>query len=263
MILKYIIEMEAGVWFNALDDKREEKLSYCDGYVRDIALLEKILTIAGKSNGRVFGGFVRDVIVPRLIDPTCEVHFNDVDIWFVEREEADNFIKDVNVFLELIGDIKLHSSERNLVPPGTLHYTFGREQHSLWKKGDKFVSFIDVVVSKVIPVDDFDVNCLTYQYVNDEKVPKSFSEDSTTKLIANIASKQAYMLPSYVEKLMSGKLSNMVFERRINSNFLKKGWKLYCFNKCLFPQRINHEWIVNIFKRTAKQYSEKQTKLTI
>jgi hypothetical protein len=254
--------MEAGVWYNAFDDKPKEKLSYCDGYVRDIKLLEDVLTVAGKHNGRVFGGFVRDVIVPRLTNPECEVHFNDVDIWFTKQEEADAFIKDVNVFLESMENTKLYSSEHRVIKPGTLHYTFGRTQYHLYK-GEKFVSFIDVVVSDVIPVDDFDVNCLTFHYTDGEKIPKSFSENSAIMLIFNINNKQVTMLPSYVKKLISGELSDMVFEKRVTNNFLKKGWKVYCFNQCVFPQTIGFMWINEVFKPTAKRYAEKQAKLTV
>ena len=238
-----------------LYNQPKEKLSSCD----DIPLLEKILTIAGRSHGRVYGGFVRDVIVPRLIDPNNEVNFNDVDIWFTKQEDVNNFLRGVNLYLEPL-DFNLDFSKRSIPKPGVLPNTFARTQYSLWTNKN-FVSFIDVIVCKVIPVDDFNVNCLTFQYVNDKKKAKSFGPDSTTKLIDDIMDKQAYMLLSYPNKLISGRLSNEVFERRVNNNYLNKGWKVFCFDRFQFPRKISDEWIDDTFKPIARKYFDKLNKL--
>ena len=272
------IKMEPGVWCS-LGDNAPKRFSF-DNYTRDIRLLEKILIVAGKSSGRVFGGFVRDVIVPRLIDPNCKVDFNDVDIWFTKQEDADQFVNNIDLLVTIFTNheheyrnvnlsestftgITFRHSPNSSRGPNAGHYTFGRTQYHLYKD-DKFVSFIDIVVSETIPVDDFDVNCLTFQYIDDDrKIPTSFSESSGTQLIVRIAAKRVYMLPTYAPKIISGKMSTQQFERRINNNFLKKGWKVYCFDRCEFPQTITCEWVHMTFIPTARRYLKESVTETV
>ena len=242
--------MKAGTWYNAVDDYVPEVIP---PRIYNIHLIEKILTFAGNSNGRVFGGFVRDFIIPKEINPDCPVNFNDVDIWFTKQSDADEFVENVIQFAESRGNIFFSKSLCYLREPGVSHYTFGRIQYGLWIE-DKFVSFIDIVVSETIPVDDFNVNCLTYHYSSTGKIPQSFSEDSTAKLIAAIATKQAYMLPSYIKKVLSGKLSCNLFEQRLNRIFLSKGWKVYCLDQCLLPNPVVYSWLQSTFKYTARKY---------
>ena len=54
---------------------------------RDLAInmINECLETAGSFGGKVFGGYVRDVIVPRLANRECSVKFNDVDVWFKTR----------------------------------------------------------------------------------------------------------------------------------------------------------------------------------
>lgn len=58
--------------------------------------INKILKLAYKYNGGVFGGYLRDVIVPRMKDPSCKVYFKDVDIWFASKYNAAEFIDKIN-----------------------------------------------------------------------------------------------------------------------------------------------------------------------
>ena len=58
-----------------------------------INMIEECLIIAGGYYGSVFGGYVRDVIVPRSYNPKCNVEFKDVDLWFTNQKDADNFVE--------------------------------------------------------------------------------------------------------------------------------------------------------------------------
>ena len=230
----------------------------------DIILLDNCLSIAGKFNGRVFGGYVRDVIIPRSINPSCDVKFNDVDIWFTTQEDADIFIENVGVFLKNLDiDFKLSSSgslvpgEKNYKEFDGAHilYKFGRLQYHLIH--NKFlITWIDIIVSKTIPVDDFNVNCLTYCYQDGNKIPKSFGNESTEQLIKAISDKHATMLLTYVKKLISYPKYEWNFVKRINNNFIKKGWLIsYLSNKYQISTPIIDEgWMKIIFRSRVLAY---------
>lgn len=249
--------MESGKWYTENDTKPESKdrLTYCDGYIRDIGLINGMIAVAGKCGGRVFGGYVRDVVVPRLINPNCEVSFNDVDIWFTKQEEADDFIKDMLLFSQLHENLAFVSKSNGSIKPGHMHYKFGRTQYYLYKN-NKFVSFVDIIVSETIPVDDFNVNCLTYQYLNGEKIPKSFCEESVERLITLICNKEAVMFKEYAVRVVRREIfpAPNLFVRRMNKSYLKRGWTIYCFNNCKLPETIDADWVFTYFIPTANEY---------
>src|SRR3982751_575349 len=63
------------------------------------------LNTAGQYNGRVFGEYVRDVIVPNSINPNCSVNIRNVDLWFQNHTEAINYVNQLNnVFIPVSSD---------------------------------------------------------------------------------------------------------------------------------------------------------------
>ena len=141
-----------------------------------------IFNIASENNGKVFGGYVRDVLIPCEVDPLCNVSFNDIDIWFETELEANIFINDIN------DNFDLREIPKMEIKPGVVHYAFGRQQYHLYQD-NKCILWIDVVISDMIPVDDFDVNYLTCIIRDNIKIFKSFSENYTTEdLILKIKS---------------------------------------------------------------------------
>jgi len=191
------------------------------------------LKIAGKHKGRVFGGYVRNVIVPRLQDPKCQIIFKDVDIWFQTQDAADSFIKEMG--LSLVESIPAFSVEG-------VQYNFTRKQYYLYQYGT-CIAWIDVIVSERIPVNDFNVNKLTYIYAPSPSNPsaKSFGDESVTTLIEAIHKKHATMLPEYINLLLNNTpMANKRLER-INRIFFHKGWTISCLTQ--IPQNVDLRWI--------------------
>jgi hypothetical protein len=194
------------------------------------------LKIAGKHGGRTFGGFVRDVIVPRLFKPNCYFKFKDVDIWFQTQKSADAFVKDMgSSFIEE----SIFASD-----PANLDYEFTRKQYHLYQH-DTCIAWFDIIVSKTIPVNDFNVNKLTYLYKEDSStpIPESFGDESTTTLINAIHNKHVIILPEYVNILMGrdrrgrGYCIKSMF--RLNRIFFNKGWNVSCLTKVPSDPSIN------------------------
>ena len=171
--------------------------------------IAKCLTVAGLSGGRVFGGFVRDVVVPRMIDPQCEVKFSDVDIWFINKSAASTFVAAMGQDLR--------------EPPfgsygGNGLYQFDRTKYNLYC-GDICVAYIDVVVSDVLPVNDFDIHRYAVQYFNNMPLTAGLSG-----LVEYHKLKVADMLPYYFDLLHNPSTHNMHYARV--RKLLNKGWKI-------------------------------------
>jgi hypothetical protein len=245
--------MESGNWYTEEPQVDETLKSLFHRDADDIHLLEIILIIAGRSNGRVFGGYVRDVIVPRLKDPECEIKFKDVDIWFSKQDDMDIFVDETKGYSEQHRDFTFVRNDNYEQINESMGYSFERIQYCLYKD-TKFVSHFDLVISEKIFVDDFNVNCLTYLCKEDEKIAESFNSSTVESLISSIHKKKVYMLPSYAERFISRKISVKHFTNRITTNFLKKGWKIFCFDNCVFPENIDEKWVSSTFIFTAKKY---------
>ena len=185
------------------------------------------LNVSGKHHGRVFGGFVRNVIVPRMKDPNCPVKFKDVDLWFRTRDAADAFVAEMGAsFREATGFA---------IAPGNPIYKFSRKQYHLIKDGI-CVAWIDVIVSDTLPVNDFNVNELTVCYCNGT----ACIEDPTRTLIDAIQAKRARMLPEYVQILKSNNYGLAQAHRsRFYRIYLSQGWTIDCPPEILTDPKIN------------------------
>jgi hypothetical protein len=148
--------------------------------------VDDCIKIASKYNGRVFGGFLRNVLIPRYYNYSCP-GYKDVDIWFTNKEQADFFVKDMNA--------KLTKIMTKFTP--YLCYPFTREQYFLLDINGtvgKNSPIIDVIISKECPVNDLNVNTLTFHWYEGYK---SFGKDETQFLMESIKNKKAVMLPGY------------------------------------------------------------------
>lgn len=148
----------------------------------------KLITICSKYNGKIFGGFVRDVLVPNYLH-IPPVIFNDIDLWFKNMDDADNFVKEMK--LELVD-----------------------EEHGkfIWKKYK-----LDIIISNFISNEDFSIHYLTYDMNNGFM---SFSDTYTKEeLIQQISQKQMIALPTLFKQ------DENVYKERIKK-FLTAGWKI-------------------------------------
>lgn len=216
------------------------EFSTMSGFILETVLgsITNCLRTAGKYNGKVFGGFVRDVVVPRLANSSCDVKFKDVDVWFSTQTDADNFVKEMgSSFVE--GPFAFNAVAP--VTPG-VNYPFTRKQYHLYQHGT-CVGWIDVIVSSTIPVNDFNVNRLTYLYSPGNNPPKaeSFGDESSSTLIESIRNKRATMLPGYINILTGPQQTSEPHLRRIQRIFLDKGWNISCLMQV--PTNLTFTWI--------------------
>ena len=58
-------------------------------------IIDDCIKIASNYASKVFGGYVRDVVVPKMLDYRRKCEFKDVDIWFKTDIDADLFINDM------------------------------------------------------------------------------------------------------------------------------------------------------------------------
>lgn len=189
-----------------------------------IEAITDCLKVAGKYGGRVIGGFVRDVIVPRYYG-RCGCKFNDVDVWFQTRDVADSFVKEMGKSFVL----KTNNPK----------YDFMHEKYHLYKH-NTCIAWFDVVVSKIIPVDDFNVNMLTYKYMPDYVLPESFSDESISTLIRAIGDRKTTILPGYLNYLKGDEdIASRKLER-LKRVFLDRGWSVTCMTQV--PSCPNLSW---------------------
>jgi hypothetical protein len=116
---------------------------------------ELLVKIAAKYGGLVFGGYVRDVIIPlkKLGRPLKNLDFKDMDFWFKNDTNAKAFVKEAGL------TPGTHETHEN--PTGS--YPVCRNQHFYNYKGasNAFI-IIDVMVTDFYPVCDFSVNLVSW-----------------------------------------------------------------------------------------------------
>jgi hypothetical protein len=184
--------------------------------------IEDCIKIASNCDGKVFGGYVRDLI--------NQNNFKDVDIWFKNQTQADLFINQVKskYIFNIVDSFTIKNN---------MHYTFDRIQYHLFI-GD--IVWFDIVISDILPVDDFYINCLLYYYKNDVDVLESATSryDKDT-LINFIKNKDATMLLSYTNKLIN-EITYPVHFGRIHRIFLNNNW-IVRYNDIIFKSRFTRE----------------------
>lgn len=200
------------------NEKHKKRFLYWNSYQDPEVFNNTVLKIkdcgeiAAKYNGKIFGGFVRNVLIPQHYQQDTS-GYKDVDFLFQSEDEAKRFVEEAN--LEFILD-----SDEYVC--GTIVYPFTRKQYLLKEVDEDRNILIDVIISGVISVDDFNVNRLTYSFVD------GFSDESLMKFILN---KCMIILPNYIEKLKlchddPNDVQWFVQEKRLSKLFLS-GWKIF------------------------------------
>src|SRR6187431_2333642 len=65
-----------------------------DKFKISVKLIDGCINVASKYGGRVFGGYVRNVLIPHFYNQKS-VGFKDVDLWFLKPSDALNFVLDM------------------------------------------------------------------------------------------------------------------------------------------------------------------------
>lgn len=215
-------------------------------------IINECLVIAGKHNGKVYGGFVRDVLVPLTgnngdYGKTSE--WKDVDLWFSNDTDAKAFIKDMGRKLKPVKyDHSLNEKQKNAL------YSFPRLQYHLYI-WNILVAWIDVCISPTLPVNDFNINHLAFQYrpgsissyiwgvSNDIKGDYTMTVEGVCKYTAeelksNIAGKVAIMDREHIDMLSDEEYGPDRLTR-IQNRYMNRGWTIQVGEKTFVCARKN------------------------
>jgi hypothetical protein len=232
------------------------------------------IILASKNNGRVFGGFVRDVIV-RIesegyekiktdgYEKIKDCNFKDVDIWFQTNTDAKNFIDEMGSKFVHIGHVTDDPEWLKEI------YPFSKKPYYLVLDNIRLPWF-DIIVYDTIPVDDFDVNTLTFQIKDGKFTSQSYCSKTEEVLIDSIKTKRAELLPKYANRIKNPvhrienehiqdetyfSLENRLKHgaaRRIETKYIKKGWKI-CYQGATCETLADlHETLADLYDICVK-----------
>jgi len=190
-----------------------------------LIVIDNIIKSLSSYDGKVFGEYVREVVVPRMKNPTCDVRFNSVDIWFKNETNKNNFINYYPQFKE----------ETNF--SGNIDITVLKQLYCFIYRGIP-IKF-NIVVDIWFPIYDFDVNSLTYSYVNDTAIVESnipTFENKLDQIIKAIDRKKANMNVKYFTNMVDHCLTYPERAKMINELYESRGWTILCEGvKITFP----------------------------
>lgn len=186
-----------------------------------------MLMVAGKYNGRVFGGFVRDVII-LLLNSTCCVTFKDVDIWFRTEQDAKSFVDEMGENLTDFNDSTNPSNNNSEL------YEFTR-WFAVLKQGSLALTYVDIIIDEKFPVDDFDVNCISVKYFKNVYDNADYDmrchDGKMDKIVKAITNKVMTVKSTYIKRLqnsgVNGKRSVIfLVNKRISERYINRGWRV-------------------------------------
>ena len=229
-ISKLVPKIYPNVYFNSRQNRKD--------FYATLDIVNKVIDKALKVGGGIFGGFVRNVMIPVKYNMPV-VGYKDVDVWFKTQTCADAFIKSVNdsdINVELI----MHQEKMGL--GNGVFYPFERQQYMLKKKTGENLVIFDVIVSKILPVNDFNVNQLVYEY---QIIPKfvSYGYEKDDELIDAIKNKKARTLPGYSKSLYNNDVF-WVQTKRLDT-MIQIGWEI------TNPGQDSHPYLVNLGKHVG------------
>jgi hypothetical protein len=212
LLSKWIVKNDIHV----LISYENERWNYCptktnneSKYGLDIA--KKIIGIASLCDSYVHGEFVRDVIIPRMNNPDCEISFENIDIWCKDLTRRDLFFNKLNIYFSLAYNVP---------------YFMNYENQYKYDINGKSVN-INIIVSENFHGKYFDINSVIFKYLDNEFVCKYLNISIRNK------NKQTIMNDEY------NPTSDLCFNQ-INKDFFQKGWSILSKNQ----QTDLAKWIV-------------------
>lgn len=202
-----------------------------------INIIEKCLIVAEKHGGYTFGGYVRDVLIPRSLGQYVDnVQFKDVNIWFKTHVRCQNFIEEMGSKLKkgyLNPKIKEDWSQYNV------------EEYYI----DSIKVNLDLIVSQKIPINDVNINLLTYR--TDGTFISEDPDYLVESLIDSWKQKTLKLLYPYIELLHSSENRFQLYER-LENLYLNQGWSMLLTDKDGNDIHVNkitdiHEIVEDIF----------------
>lgn len=170
---------------------------------------KELVTLATHCGGCVFGEFVRDVVGREINGVELGFCPNIIDFYFKSHASEAEF---VGVWCPA-NDYAL-TCNRTSTSHGVRGDIQVKEYISV--NGDKLV--VHTTVCAVLPVDDFDVNCATYQRIKNKWVVQN-----ELIVVEAIKNKEATMISGYTSLLLDDKKK---FDQ-IKTDFFCRSWKVY------------------------------------
>lgn len=202
-----------------------------------VHMVEKVAEIAYRNGGVIFGGYVRDVVIPRTFLKNEKTSFKDVDLWFRTQEEADQFYDQAKDYLR-----RNPYAWVEKYPPS---YSFSRVVYDLVVL-DVHIGIFDVIVSPEYPVNDFDVNSFSY----DGKHVWYNGRGNISDAIEAIQSKQATITREYAMTLLTNEHQRI----RVANRYLGRGWEICAANRV---------WVSGSNRITEKEIKSLRTMMAI
>jgi hypothetical protein len=195
-------------------------------------IIEKILPVASKHNGQVFGGFVRDILIPyhhlnKKLEE-CE-NFKDLDLWFKTVEDAKNFVEEAGSYLPCKIDFDLSKQGIGQCRNVGL-YDFNMFHTVLVNGFETPISFVDIVVSDKFPVNDFDVNMMSYKLTSDAEMgghlKMKYEYHGKGDPVECVKTKTCHMTREYLEKVCSHveNVCHYTHLARVKRRYMDRGW---------------------------------------
>lgn len=222
--------------------------------------IEDVLFIAGEYGGKAFGSFIRDTIVPRTINPSCNISFNIVSLWFTTTNNARLFIENMlsketnnydfkEVMSALLSDIMKGE------------YGVSGQRYNLYLHRTQIAAF-DIIIGEILPINDLNVNCLTYlckaDYSTGDKIKiqelQAENEFEKDQLIEDILNKEATLSVSYAERAVNDQFCVARIDTLINT-----GWTINVGGSRLRSPVLYKEQLLNILESNRKSATSSLT----
>ena len=167
--------------------------------------IDKVLFVAGEYGGKAFGNFIRNTVIPRGENPLCNVSFCVISLWFTTENLSKLFVEHMQTKLRLNSSFREAPAPRDMI----VLYGVSVERFNLSVHGTYIASF-DIIIGEIFPVNDFNVNCLTYLCRKDystgeKKITRQLKAEKgdRNQLITDIHNKEATLSASYAEKAVA------------------------------------------------------------
>ncbi len=199
-----------------------------------IKIIEGVIKIASHHHGKLYGSYLRNVIIPRLMNQSVICNYGTIHFIFENESDYNEFINELknSKYYKLYNHIH-HKSYKLMVDQ--LH-----------------IAFIQCFVNHP---HDLDINTLHYYYEND--VVK-FSISDNPMLINKILSKKAMILSSFITLFKNSHIINQELIISAWNQLIESGWILY-FNDLIISTPMTLRWFLEQLQPSVlTQFKNKQ-----
>lgn len=192
---------------------------------RSLNSIDEATKLASINNGKLFGEFVKNVIIPRMKDPKCDIAYSQVNIWFVNQTNADNFVNKMKLLggKVTIKDDLIHVQQYDYLVTNILlaHYIVEISDILVidYPSDNYMCYYLDAVktisITDIIPKHVDELNVGRYFFSYRENALKSERETLTRQIMGNFDTYQNYTKHC---QIMFDNFSNFGNQQRIEND---------------------------------------------